>query len=364
MAKYPAKISGGSIVANLDGEHYNITSPFSAKDQVKALPGAKWHSTAKVWQVKKRWHRKIAEMIGEAEVVESGAEDMAAQVVDAAGVDVSDYPWITQYHSYFALKFPYSEDAVKIIKDAGGEWDKSAKFWSFPIARKSQMLAAMLLAAEPIRQAIAAAKEEQAERQREKDARAQQRAQERADREQARIETRATRVLCHNGYAPAVGAVIKVRGEWRQVEGHGKWFLADEDLSSMGGPAGIEGERVRYAYTVAASDEQIAEAEAKEADQKAAAERSAARRAAVQTVAAGEVAPDTGEEPVGETIWQDDKSAAVGYRTWIVAGDDGYLYHLTYDGSDGAAWGTYNAGYNTRATRTLTTDELIEAIKQ
>lgn len=39
MAEYPAKITGADITAALDGEHYNITSPFSAKSLVSGLPG-------------------------------------------------------------------------------------------------------------------------------------------------------------------------------------------------------------------------------------------------------------------------------------------------------------------------------------
>ncbi len=61
------------------------------------------------------------------------------------------------------------------------------------------------------------------------------------------------------------------------------------------------------------------------------------QRSAIRAVADGEVAPDTGSKPAGQAIWQDDTHTLTGLRFWVVLGEDGWLYHLTYDGSDGAA---------------------------
>ncbi|MDR0809541.1 MAG: hypothetical protein LBE86_10540 [Gemmobacter sp.] len=52
------------------------------------------------------------------------------------------------------------------------------------------------------------------------------------------------------------------------------------------------------------------------------------------------------------------------YRRWIALGSDGWLYHLTHDGSDGAAWGNYNAGDNTRARCIPADPGLISAIEE
>lgn len=359
MAEYPAKIECVDIIANLDGEHYNITSPIAAKDRIKALPGAKWNAAARVWQVKKRWHKSIAQMIA---LYDAEAAEIRHQVqLDAAtvSVDLPAFDWITPSRTApgaWVIRTPYIDGLARRLRSIGGEWIEHEKAWRIPAERSVDLSLAAQGLNEIVAPVIAAQIAAQAARQ---EAKASRRAA--ADHEAQ--ERRKYRVLCHEGYNPAVGSTVKWRGEWRVIEGHGATFRADDDLSSLGHPAGLEGMLVRYAYTRAADAAEIAAAEAAEAQANTVAADRAARRQAVDTVARGEAAPDTGAEPEGTTIWADDTSAATGYRVWIVRGQDGWLYHLTYDGSDGGAWGQYNAGYNTRATRVRETAELLDALR-
>jgi hypothetical protein len=53
----------------------------------------------------------------------------------------------------------------------------------------------------------------------------------------------------------------------------------------------------------------------------------------------------------------------VGYEKSIVPTADGWLWHVVYDGSDGAAWGDYNLGYKTRGSRLQATADLVAAIR-
>lgn len=147
------------------------------------------------------------------------------------------------------------------------------------------------------------------------------------------------------------------------IESHGKGWCADDDTSSLGGPVGCEGERVCYVYYRNANDSETATFEAAEAVAKATAEKAAARREAIATVSRSTDCPHVGSEPDGEIIWRDDRSATVGYSTRVILTADGWLWHVTYDGSDGAAWGEYNLGHNTRGGRVIATAELINAIK-
>lgn len=236
----------------------------------------------------------------------------------------------------------YHPEIVNLFKSVGGKYDSATRRWSLPIS------AGTVIAA------------------RRDDLRDWHNTTVRADQAKAAEKTarRSNRRLVLADGAPAVGDVTRLGGKWMTVEGHGKIFRADENTSSIGGPIGAEGERVRYVYFRDATSAEIAEAEAVEAERAQIAEATTRKRAAIQSVADGEYAPETGREPDGDTIWLDDRHAATGYRIWIVRGTDGYLYHLTYDGSDGAAWGDYNAGYNTRARRVPETAELIEAITQ
>ena len=51
------------------------------------------------------------------------------------------------------------------------------------------------------------------------------------------------------------------------------------------------------------------------------------------------------------------------FSSALCAGSDGWLWHVVYDGSDGAAWGDYNLGYNTRGSRLQATGDLVAAIR-
>lgn len=365
MAEYPAKITGTDITANLDGEHYNITSPRDCKDIVSALPGAKWDAQGRVWQVKKRWHRKVAEMIAarDAELAETRAR--LAEDATASGVDLAGYSWCQpsqRVPGAWIIRTPWIDGLAQQLRAIGAEWIADAKVWRVPAGRTPDLKLSAAALDAVIAPALAREAKTQEAREAVKAAEAQARAEARVAEDAAAQYRRWWRILCHADYNPGVGAVVKWRGAWRVIEGHGKWFRAGDDLSSMGYPD-LTGDQVRYAYTRAATEAEIAQAETAEAAARAEASRREGQQAAIAQVAAGEPAPAAATEPAGEVIWRDDTHAATGYRCWIVLGLDGWLYHLTYDGSDGAAWGYYNAGCNTRAARVPADPALIDAIK-
>lgn len=185
----------------------------------------------------------------------------------------------------------------------------------------------------------------------------------RAERDQTRSARRAQRYIVLAGDAPRPGDVIRLGGDVIVIDGLGERWRADDELSSIGGPFGCEGEWVRYAYYRLATAEEAAALESREAAAADRARRLAAQREAIAMIAASDDRPALGGEPAGEIIWRDDSAAASGYATRVVLTPDGHLWHITYDGSDGAAWGEYNLGYNTHGGRIPATPDLVAAIR-
>jgi hypothetical protein len=70
-----------------------------------------------------------------------------------------------------------------------------------------------------------------------------------------------------------------------------------------------------------------------------------------------------GREPTGEILWENATHRISGTHYWVVLDDDGYLWNVTYDGSDDAGWGNYNLGYNTRGSRLKATPEMIQTLR-
>lgn len=240
----------------------------------------------------------------------------------------------------------FSEQVREIARAADAKFDKVLKSWIFT-AKTMEDVDSMIQACNHIYEIRLAMIET-----------------EKQEREEREIKRRARWEKMHRYIviaqdAPDVGTTTRYRGELITITGYGKPWRADDDLSSMGGPVGCEGNLVRYAYYRDATADEVADFQGKEAAKAA----ESARRNAVAKVAAGEAGPHLGEEPEGEVIWQDESNALVGYTTKIILTADNWLWHVTYDGTDGAAWGDYNCGYNTHGVRVPATTELIETIR-
>lgn len=365
MATYPGKITSDhpQVVAVLNGESYAVHFPYSA-EAVKCakdeLPAPKWDRTNRVWIVKKRWHKKIGEVLSHLAVIAGEGDQMQKDIAavkaaekekaEAEGLAAIsamkpfnpgsiDVSWNERDKS-ITLKTAYHPDIVTLFRKLGGKYQDGVRSWVFPLAAGVEIAAN--------RDRIRGWHNETVMHKKHED--------------EAREKRRANRMVVRADGAPQPGTLVRHWGAWMKVETLGKAFTADDALSSMGGPIGIEGEKVRYAYLMDATQEEIAEAERLEEAKKQRAEAIRQMRDAIAEVGRGELAPDTGMEPAGTIIWCNDKASATGYREWIIHGDDGYLYHLVYDGSDGAAWGTYNAGYNTVARRVPASPDLIGKI--
>ncbi len=199
----------------------------------------------------------------------------------------------------------------------------------------------------------------------EQDAEAARKAEQARAAEQRRAEQAARvarRYIVLAREAPAPGAVVRLGREAVVIESLGKAWPAGDDVSSRGGPIGCEGELVRYAYYREASEAEREQLEQREQAAEAAAARAESIRRAVRSVAASTDAPVLGQIPDGEVLWRNDRSAAVGYWEQVIL-SDGWLWHVIYDGSDGATWGQYNLGQNTRGVRVPATDELLAALR-
>lgn len=309
-----------------------------------------------MWRVKKRWHKSLPEVLFALSEIAHGADQAKADIAaaraeqkrqaDEAGRAAFDaMPAFENGISSQVLGdkiligTAYHDRIVTLFRSLDGKY-QGDKRWALPISCADEIIAE--------RQNIIDWHNESVENAREK--------------EERRIQRRANRKMYLLEDCPAIGNTIQIGENWMTVDGHGKSFRADENTSSMGGPIGAEGREIRYVYFRPASDDETSAAIEAERQHKEQAQKIAAQNAAIMQVAQGETAPTTGSEPAGQIIWSQKKHSLVGYRTWIVLGEDGWLYHLTYDGSDGAAWGDYNAGHNTRATRIKADENLVADI--
>lgn len=256
--------------------------------------------------------------------------------------------------------FDYLPAAISVARSLpGAKFNTYSKIWSWRIDSVGQVDPLIEGLNRIYDLVVAARKADEAERAR----LAQQRAEERAAQDARMAEVRAHRYLELASRAPSVGSTLRLRGQAVTVESLGRVWRATEDTSSVSDLIGCEGQPVRYIYWRAATEAEAAALEIREAAAKARTEKLAAQRAAVATVQAATDAPQLGREPEGEIIWRNDRSAATGFRQHITLTADGWLWHVTYDGSDGAAWGDYNLGYNTYGARMPATEELVSAIR-
>ena len=344
--------------------------------RIRQIRTSTWDRDARCWTVGTRYRASVvrwleaeaADVTARSDVPRAERRERALTALERA-CGTSHVPGITvDGGGSVTIRSDYDDELVELLRAASGAWDADLRIWTLRWDRAEaageqlSRIGGILVEQQHARAVRETARRERAAA--ERAARQAARAEEGRANDQVRAERRASRVLVSADQAPAEGETLRRGGAVLAVTGLGRTFRADEDLASMGHTwlLGREGVRVRYVYTRPASAEEVAAHEAAEREHEQVARVVRERREAVGVVARGEIAPDTGEAPAGRELWRDDSSAPVGYRTWVVEGDDGWLYHLTYDGADGAAWGRFNAGYNTRAHRVRSTPELVGAI--
>jgi len=346
------------LAIRLDSGSYLVR--FSKSDEaislIKSIPTARWEGDS--WRVPATHTAALAAIIPDLERLNpdfwaDGRAYIASVVARGGKISTAHVTMrIARLRSggeAMSISSPYDSGIVGWCRAHNGAWDSSDKCWNVPIVH-AQALHAVIGKWEL--RISAAVEAERAEK-----------AAAKAAPAPARVE-RSNFVTLVFG-RPVLGQPIRRRDRVVVPEEYGReWRLDESDPSVLGHEfLGHEGERACRVYTRDATAEETAAVEARESETKAKAQRDRLRREAVAAVAASSDAPRVGAEPEGEVIWRDDSSRGVGYARRVILTADGWLWHVVYDGSDGAAWGEYNLGYNTRGVRLAATPDLIEAIK-
>jgi len=344
-----------------DRKRIQISFPYDPAlvEKVKSIPGAKWDRDCRVWTISTRYQKHLDELT-------AAGHQSSGEFINALGKRANE---IKEACPQLNVKIDLLATGC-VIQVSGRAHMRPIKI-AIPAARWIEGTGYRIEVStmDRVDKLIAALRDIQATHEESVELMNRITEENRIQREEEAAEKAAADTAAGRGRmgvlvrsAPAIGTVLRHGGVVVRITGHGKQFYLGEDDASMGWGPGCEGEAACYAYYERASAEEIAALEAGET--KAAEERriADARRQAITTVAASPDMPDLGAVPEGETIWEDNAHRATGYRTWIVRTPDGWLWHLTYDGSDGGTWGMRNCGENTVGRRVPATDDLVAAI--
>lgn len=254
---YPATIGDGDVRAILDGIHYLIRTPYDP-DYVpilRALPGARWIKPARVWRVKKRWHRLVGEALREISGLEAERAERLGDLARDLGIDLAAYDWVQIAMDGSArLALPPADwrPAELIAElhdlDALGSGIPRRRVPDLRLrAPELDRLIAEARAAHDAHEAVA-----QATRMAAQEAAATARAaeaEERAAASRAAAERLRWRALVPAGASPGLGDVIQVRGTPRRVIEIGRIF-GGEVVQGLFGPETTP--LTRYVYTTEA----------------------------------------------------------------------------------------------------------------
>jgi hypothetical protein len=318
-----------------------------------AIPGVRAFSRAEQWAATHAQTAAAAAERAEQQRREAAREAVELQQLAAAALAARRGEMLSTRIQVQGAKviydFAYADEAVAIARSLpGAQYAPGSKAWVWT-AHQPADVDAIIAGANRI---YAIAKRVLEER-----------AQAKAQATAARAATRSARYLQLASRLPAIGQTVRYMGTWVTVESIGKVFHADDSTASISNLVGCEGERVAYVYYREATDAERAAGEAAQAHAQAAAEAARRQQEAIAALVQSQDCPQLGAEPAGEVLWRNDRSALVGYAERVVLTPDGWLWHVTYDGSDGAMWGERNLGHNTRGSRLPATPELIAAIK-
>lgn len=376
---YPDRIESGNpaISCVLHGEVYQVTFPYDPKivERAKqALAAPRWNRDARAWEVKRRNHKRLPEDLKQISALYSkryGCLDTVLKENEEVFEQARKEQWLSQYHrgDGWFFKDPTGQDAevVDLARKAGFTQDRTYRhLWEaynadikalafLDLARQLSLTVAKAKAEQEARalEQRQAAEERRAREERERPAREAEYARQRAEKEARRRLMRVEDAR--------LGKVIDHRDTKMVIESVGKVFEIDEDGQSFHCST-LWWRPVRYAYLRPATEDEIEQA-SREADAKAERQQVlAAARAVREELYAAAAAPEIGHVPEGELLWEDRSSSPYGYHESIVL-SEGWLYIAIYDGGDGAAWGTYNLGPNTRGRRLEATDARVEALR-
>jgi hypothetical protein len=230
----------------------------------------------------------------------------------------------------------YDAKLVAEFRLMNGKWDSCGRYWTIDLEHGVELAKAL----EDAERRLAAAVEANARR---------------ADNPS---------VMVLEAYDPAVGTTFRL-GKSSVVTctrlSKRRWISEDEGDAHYSPE--FWGAWVHYVYYQDATPEEIAALEEHEAAQ---ARWENSRRAGADLRRQIDDTKDyfnLGREPAGEILWEDAAHSVYGTHHWVVLDDDGYLWNVTYDGSDGASWGDYNLGYNTRGSRLKAIPEMIQTLR-
>lgn len=341
---------------------YWVTTPYDPEiiNALRAVPGARWLRDERTWSVPREQHEALIALLPVIDTRISVLSFIARvehrlvrnRVAVAGGIipagAIVSY-WITT---------PYDEAILEMIKALpSASWLPDERIWS--VAARDRAALVEMLPQIDARLAARARTDQEAE------------AVRRVERVAERAKLEARRDLYLTGQAPDVGTIMRPGADQYGpgadrivvIEEHGKpWYLDAED-ACMHPYRCYGGGRVVYVYHRPAT-----EAEAAEYAQQML-ETEADDRAAdlldefIERVEASEEVINLGRVPDGEVLRSEERSEMYGLWWRLILDGEGRLWYVTYDGSDGGAWGMYNLGYNTRGSSLLLKADEISSLR-
>ena len=346
-------LSVPGITVTVNGSVISIAFPYDRDlvASVKSLPGAKFNGGTKCWTVNLRQREKVQSWLESCRgarveaskkvQAEKAAKKEKLDQARAVGKLAIDGISLTQsrvqvYGDVCKIYTRYDDQLVCSFRQMKGRWDSGGRSWTIDLAHGVE-LAKALEDAEP---RLATAVE--------------------ADARRASNPS----VMVLEADAPEVGTAFRL-GRSSVVTctrlSKRRW-ISDDEGDAYYTPE-FWGVWVHHVYYRDATPEEIAALEEKEAAQ---ARWENSHRAVADLRRQIDSTKDyfnLGREPTGEILWENATHRISGTHYWVVLDDDGYLWNVTYDGSDDAGWGNYNLGYNTRGSRLKATPEMIQTLR-
>ena len=361
MPEYPTSYDDGlpHVKCTLRGAHYLIEFPYNSeavKVAKDALPAPKWSSNPKGWLVNPRSRGRLPEALTQIAAVFSASNDAVSAALE---VHLDCLNAARPHLHILGLRATYTwPDGVyaPALNNLAYEAGLTTKMERGRAGQISDV-DALLKLARAIPAEIARAEKSKAEY-------AEARAREAAERAEVRDQKRQNRIPVSAEAGVAPGAVIKFRGELKAVDSLGKVFVARGEDYSHSFPPHLWDTPVRYAYLREATEAELDAHQRKSDEQAAEMARLIAERNALRALRDAPLASPEDRAAIteGQVIWHDEKDAVTGYEQWVYHYNE-QLYSVIYDGSDGAAWGEKNFGYNLIAKTIPATPELIDALQ-
>ncbi|KQQ17576.1 hypothetical protein ASF56_22920 [Methylobacterium sp. Leaf122] len=312
---------------------------------IRKIDGAAWAATSRVWVIPVAKRDTLVTLLTEI-ATHFAAQHQKPKIQHrlvtnyvSKGLGFVPAGAVTTY----SITIPYDDTCTRMIKRvASARWHGEDRSWRISAKDHDEVVALLPKLEERL---VAAAEE---------------REQEEGERDRKAFELAARRDLYPFSEAPGIGTTMP-RGADRYNVGdesrivtiteHGRpWRMSSEDGS--GHPYRCyEGGRMVYVYHRPATPAEIETYKRRMAEEEALSKAVALVERTFSRVDRTGEAVQLGREPEGELLWQNARSAVNGYKTKLVLDQEGGLWAITYDGSDGGAQGESNLGWNTRGGR-------------